>query len=93
MVRGNFADWIHIGRPAVEMNRDDRPGTGCNRPFQQLRIEIGRRGVDVDEDRACAAIGNGLGGSKKSVGRSDHFVAGLYPDAQQTQMQRRGSAA
>ena len=57
----------------------------------QLRIDVSRGRIDIHQHRTRAAIRNGLGRSKKSVGSRDHFVISLDAERQKSYVQRRSS--
>ena len=56
------ADVVHRGRLTVEVHGKNRPRTvHARRTAQRLRIEREGVGVDVDQQRACADVADGLG--------------------------------
>ncbi len=91
--RGDFADRVHVGRAAVQMNGQDRASSRRDGALDELRIEIAGRGIDIDEDGHGAAISDRFGRGEKRVRRGDHFIVGLNAERQQSQMERRRPAA
>src|SRR5258707_506404 len=48
---GDLVDRVHVGRLAVEVDRDHGPRAGRDRVLEPGRVEVERLGLDVDEDR------------------------------------------
>ena len=54
-----FHDRPHIGRLAIQVNRDNCTGPGSELRLQFVRVHIEGHWVDVTEDRSCAGRRNG----------------------------------
>ena len=55
------------------------------------RVDVHRLGVDVDEHRTQAGELDDVRGRREGVRGNDHLVAGLEPERQHREVQRRGS--
>lgn len=86
--RRDFADRIHVGRTAVEVNRQDGPGARRDGPLDEFRIEISCGRVDINEDRHGSAVRDRFGRSEESVGACDDLVVRLDSECQQAHVER-----
>ena len=75
MFLGQTAQRAHIGHLPVEVNRDDRAGTGSDLRLNVFGIHVERDRVDIGEDGGRAQAGHATGGRKKGERGDDHFVA------------------
>ena len=75
---GYGEDWIHVGRLAENMNRDDGFGARRNGRFQQTRVQCIGLLLDVDEHRFCAAEADSFCAGNEGVGYGDNFIASAY---------------
>jgi len=83
----DFQHGVHLRRAAEQMNRKNGPGAAGDFPFDQGRVQIRRVRVNVHKHRLGARVTNGLGGGDEGVGSGNHFVARLYPQGEQSEVQ------
>src|SRR5580693_510225 len=62
------------------------------RAFNQTRIDIRRSGINIHQNRLCAAIGDGFRGCQKCIGSCNDLIAGLHSECEQTEMKSSGAA-
>src|ERR1700722_8681357 len=63
------------------------------RAFNEIRIDIRRRGINIHQNRLRPAIGDGFRGCQECIGSRNDLVAGLHSESEQTQMQSSRAAA
>ena len=92
VLAANLQHRVHVKRMPVKMHRHDRLRPRRDRAFDQFRVQIERRVVNVHIDRLGADVGNRPTRRHKRVRRGDDFVA--RPDVQQQHRHvQRGGAA
>ncbi|MNX91376.1 hypothetical protein D3C86_1234510 [compost metagenome] len=74
---GELHDPGHVGRVAVDVDRDDGLGRGRDEAFEGAGVHAAGGGVDVAEDRHGARELDGRRGGDRRVGDGDDLVAGL----------------
>ena len=80
----------HVGGLAVEMNRQDRPGSARDLSLDLAQVHrVGDR-IDVDEDRPGPDVADGPGGRHERHRHRDDLIPGPHSRADQGQVQRRG---
>jgi hypothetical protein len=88
---GNFEDRVHVAGHASVVNWDDRPGPRGDRSGYQLRIDIERARIDIDEDRSRAAQNKRVRRGGKSKRGHDHFIARPYVRENGRHLERGGT--
>ena len=87
-----------IARHADLMHTQDGARARRDGRFDQRRVDIEGRGIDIDEDRHRAAVADGVGGRDEGVADRDDLVAWLdsrrraAPDAAPSCSWRRRTA-
>ena len=89
---GDLHDRIHVCDQAVQMDRQDRLRPRRDRGFDQGGIHRPGDGIDVDEDRLCAAIKYRGCGRDEGHRYGDDLIAGTNASRKQRQVQRGSSA-
>ena len=86
---GDVEDAVHIGRQAVDVDRHDRPGAGCERLLDALRVEApgDRIGIHEHGPGACANDRRRAGDDRER--RYDHLVARADAQCRHRSLQRR----
>ena len=79
-----------LDRQTGDVNRDDGTGPRRHRGEDCLRRCVERGGIDVDENRPSAAVGNNLTRGGKGPGREHDLVARPNPHGLQSEVERRG---
>ncbi len=80
----------HVGGLAVEVNRQDRPGSARDLPLHLAQVHrVGDR-IDVDEDRPGPDVADGPGRRHEGHRHRDDLIPGPHSGADQSQVQRRG---
>ena len=87
----NLQNRVHVGRLAVQVDRDDGPGALCNRPLERGRVHRERARLDVDEPHIGAGLPNGLDGGDEGERHGDHLVAGADPGGGQRDQEGAGA--
>jgi hypothetical protein len=85
-------DGIHVGRQAVQMDRDDRLGAWRDGCFDLAHVHVAGICLHVHQDRAGTGKGHRCGRGDKGVRRDDHLVTGADPECSKAQLQGRQSA-
>jgi len=76
MAGGDLADGVQVGRPAVEMDRDNGFRPSADGFFYFLRIYIPSFWINIGEFNGGAAMENYVGGRNKGQRSGDNFVSG-----------------
>src|SRR6266545_3939660 len=87
MTLGYGENWVEIGRPTVEVDRDDRARALRDRRLEQFRIDVPRLREDVDENRSRARVRDGLCRRDERVRGCDHLFARLNFGSQKRQVE------
>ena len=87
VARGDGQDGLHVGRVAVEVDRQDHLRARRDRGLERPRVHGEGGLVHVDEDRPRPVQQDRLAGGDEGVGDGDHLVAG--PDAVGAQRDRQ----
>ncbi len=82
MFFGDFDNGVEIGRLAVEVNGDNRFGSGGDGRFELFRIHVECGFLYIHKDRSGATERDGFGGGDESVGDRNDFVAGTNSEGQ-----------
>ena len=88
---GEAVDFVEAAGIAGDVHRHNRPGLRRDRPSDFSRIDIGAFLLHIDQDRAGAAVNDGLAGGRKGVGGGDHFIAAADAEGEQRQVQTGGA--
>ena len=92
VLAANRQQRVQVRRVPVEMDRQDRLGARRDGAFDQLRVQVERRVVNIHIDRLGAHVGNGPTGGDESAGGGDDLIARADVEQQHRDMQRRGAA-
>lgn len=76
---GDVEDPVHVGRHAVPVDDDDRPGAGSDAPLHVGRVEGGQLAVETGEHRDGAAADDRQAGERVHGRLDDHLVARHTP--------------
>ncbi len=79
----------HVGRPAVQVDRQDAGGPGGDGRLDLLGIDVVGGRIHVDEHRGGAGMVDGVDGGDEGVGHRDDLVTGPDPHRPQDQLQGR----
>ena len=89
--RAHFHDGIHVGRLAVKMHRQDRPGAIRNRVLDRAWIKRERRRINVDQHCPRSNIADGGHAGDEREWHRNYFIAGPNSCRQQGQVQGASS--
>ena len=91
MGRCDRIDRIHVGGMTEQVNGDDALCAAGDRGLNEPRVEAPVVGINIDEDRRAAAVGDGVGRGDVGHRRHDHFVARADAERGQGEVQGRGA--
>jgi len=90
---GDGLNHLHLGRLAVQVYRQDRLGSGCDRRGKPTRIEVVCLRIVVDQNRGGPRVVNAQGRGDKRVRGGDDLVARSDPQALHRQSEGIQAAA
>ena len=84
---------VHVGRASADMHRQDGRRALRDRGLDQLRVQVVRARLDVDERGDGAQRPDGVGRRHEAVRARDDLVAGLHPGGDEGGLKRQGAVA
>ena len=91
MPPGDLLDRTHLGGLAVEMHRNDRPGSRRDRRLDPPGVDVVGVGLDIDEDRPGTGPPDRSCRGEEGVRRGDHLVSRPDVEGQKRQQERVGT--
>ena len=89
---GHRLQSLHGRHLAEQVDRNDCTGSGCDRGFDGVGVDVEGIRIDIDEHRLASGVGDGAGGGKERERGGDDFVAGRQLECLERKQQRVGAA-